>query len=320
MHARGIQRSPWASPARAPPRSPALLGADPVDEPNALVAACSLLYPEARTLIEMGRETQKLLTLTRDEASGRLLMDEVSFASKCAAGSGSFLDHMARRLNYENIAEFARVSYEVESPATLSGRCAVFTESDIVHLYQKGTPRERIAAGVHQAICRNYRSSIVRSSALVDQILFIGGVSLNPAVRKYLAAELKLDPSRSSCPSRVALSAPSAPPCAPTSEVSLAQALRLLDEQASRPLEYIGTDPLSMDAFRADEAGNADRAAPKHLAGGRRWAWTSARSARRPRWSRRWTASSSSSPAIIAALTATRSPRCATPSTNSIAR
>ncbi len=86
-----------------------------------------------------------------------------------------------------SIEEFARVALETENPATLSGRCAVFTESDIVHLYQKGTPRERIAAGIHQAICRNYRSAIARGKEFADKMLFIGGVSQNPAVRKYLA-------------------------------------------------------------------------------------------------------------------------------------
>src|SRR4030042_6008317 len=108
----------------------------------------------------MGRETQKYLRLNYDAVADRLLLDDANLSSKCAAGSGSFLDHMARRLNYASIGEFARVANETENPASLSGRCAVFTESDIVHLYQKGTPRERIAAGAHQAACRNYRPAL----------------------------------------------------------------------------------------------------------------------------------------------------------------
>jgi len=265
LQARGISEVSVGLTGAGAAQVATLLGAEPVDEPNALVAACDLLYPAARTVIEMGRETQKLLTLTHDETSGRLLMDEVSFGSKCAAGSGSFLDHMARRLNYESIAEFARVSREVENPATLSGRCAVFTESDIVHLYQKGTPRERIAAGVHQAISRNYRSSIVRGMEMVDEVLFIGGVSQNPAVRKYLAAELGMAEERIVVPAHNLILGAVGAALRADSEINVSEAIRLLDERASRPLEYTGTEPLSMARSVLMEPGVNGAALPRHI-------------------------------------------------------
>jgi len=112
-----------------------------VDDSVALVAAVNRFYPQARTVIEMGRETQRYLALEFDEVSGRLVLTDSSLGAKCAAGTGSFLDHMVRRLNYPSIETFAQVALETPDPATLSGRCGVFTESDIVHLYQKGTPR-----------------------------------------------------------------------------------------------------------------------------------------------------------------------------------
>ena len=223
-----------------------LLGAEPVDEANAIAAACDLLYPGARTVIEMGRETQKYLRFQWDDVAGRLLLDEATLSSKCAAGSGSFLDHMAVRLNFGSVEQFARVAHDTENPATLSGRCAVFTESDIVHLYQKGTPRERIAAGIHQAISRNYRSAIARGKEFVDEVLFIGGVSQNPAVRKYLAQELGLAPERIIVPPHnLTIGAVGAALRAET-EVDLASALSRLEEQISRPLQYQGTEPLAL--------------------------------------------------------------------------
>ena len=226
------------------PQVASLLEVEPVDEPNAIVAACNRLYPRARTIIEMGRETQKYLRLQWDEVAGRLLLDEASLSSKCAAGSGSFLDHMARRLNFGSIAEFAEVAGRTENPAALSGRCAVFTESDIVHLYQKGTPKERIAAGIHCAICRNYRAAIARGKEFADEVLFIGGVSLNRTVRRYLAAELGLEEERIVVPphNRV-LGAIGAALRAP-GEVELAEALARLDAQIEKPLDYLGTEPL----------------------------------------------------------------------------
>ena len=126
-----------------------LLGLQPLEDSVALVQALNRFHPEVRTVVDMGRETQRYLLLEPDPATGRLVMIDSGLAGKCAAGTGSFIDHICRRLNYPSIEEFARVACQTDQPAALSGRCGVFTESDIVHLYQKGTPRERIAAAAH---------------------------------------------------------------------------------------------------------------------------------------------------------------------------
>ncbi len=242
-----------------------LLGVEPVDEPNAIAAACNLLYPRARTIIEMGRETQKYLRFQWDEVAGRLLLDDAGLSSKCAAGSGSFLDHMARRLNFTSIGEFAKVAGETENPASLSGRCAVFTESDIVHLYQKGTPRDRIAAGVHQAVCRNYRSAIARGKEFEDQILFIGGVSLNPTVRKYLANELGVAEERIIVPDHALTLGAVGAALRAHSEIDLSASLALLEEQTGRPLEYEGTEPLRLTRSKVLSSRGSNRDLPREI-------------------------------------------------------
>jgi predicted CoA-substrate-specific enzyme activase len=214
-----------------------------VHEPNAIAAAVDLLYPETRTVIEMGREGQKYLLLERDPVSGRLLVEDANLGSKCASGSGSFLDHMASRLNYGSVEEFARVALETESPAGLSGRCAVFTESDITHLYQKGTPRNRISAGVHQAICRNYRSAVARGKEFRDKIIFIGGVSENPAVIKYMSAELCVD-GRLSVPEHNRILGAIGAAMVAETQIDIAEAVAVLEEHLSKPMEYPGSQPI----------------------------------------------------------------------------
>ena len=223
-----------------------LLGIDEVHEPNALAAAIDALYPEVRTVIEMGRETQKYLLFERDPVSGRLLVEDASLGNKCASGSGSFLDHMARRLNYPSVEEFARVALETANPAGLSGRCAVFTESDITHLYQKGTPRDRIAAGVHQAISRNYRSAIARGKEFRDRIAFIGGVSNNPAVAKYLGEELEIGGRLFVPEHNRTLGAIGAAMRAQT-PIRLSEAIAKLERHLSRPLDYPGCEPIRLE-------------------------------------------------------------------------
>ncbi len=226
-----------------------LIGANNIHEPNALAAAIDQLYPEVRTVIEMGRESQKYILFERDPVSRRLLVEDSNLGSKCASGSGSFIDHMVKRLNYGSIEHFARVALETESPASLSGRCAVFTESDITHLYQKGTPRNRIAAGVHQAISRNYRSAIARGKEFRDKVAFIGGVSENPAVVKYLAEELHLK-GRMFVPKYNRLLGAIGAAIRAEARVNPREAVSTLEAHLEKPLEYPGCEPISMRRSR----------------------------------------------------------------------
>ncbi|MDD3804925.1 MAG: acyl-CoA dehydratase activase [bacterium] len=222
------------------------LGSDEVDETSALAAACSRYYPDIRTLVEMGRETQRFIHLARNDRTGRLVVEDSSMGSKCAAGSGSFLDHMHRRLNFLSLTEFADTAYQTDNPATLSGRCAVFTESDIVHLYQKGTPRERIAAGIHQAICRNYSSGIARGKDFEQGIALIGGVAANKAVIKYLAQEIGLTENDLFVPENYRHLGAIGAALKAAKSIVKTDLFNSLNELASRPFSYARVKPLKL--------------------------------------------------------------------------
>ncbi|NLN75884.1 MAG: hypothetical protein GX139_06200 [Armatimonadetes bacterium] len=234
-----------------------LIGTDSVHEPNALATSIDKLYGEVRTVIEMGRESQKYLLFERDAVSGRLLVEDSNLGNKCASGSGSFLDHMAVRLNYSGIEEFAQVALNVQNPASLSGRCAVFTESDITHLYQKGTPRDRIAAGIHQAISRNYRSAIARGKEFRDKIIFIGGVSENPAAVRFLSEELELGARLSVPEHNRTLGAIGAAMRAEV-QIDLRDAIDTLETHLKQPLQYPGCDPIEIHNSITSEHDSGD--------------------------------------------------------------
>jgi len=234
----GLTGSGGASVAKA-------IGVEAVEEPVALTAAVNRFLPQVRTLIEMGRECQKLLLFEQDERTGRLLLADCDMGDRCAAGAGAFLEHMAARLNFAGIEEFAQVALRTEKPASLSGRCSVFTESDIVHLYQKGTPRERIAAGIHQAICRNFCNRIARHKSIEPEVAFIGGVSQNPAMARFLQQELGVE--RLLIPDDAQeIGALGAALCA-TQRVNLREAVRLLNEQIVRPVTYASAGALRLE-------------------------------------------------------------------------
>lgn len=224
-----------------------LLGIQPVDNSTALAAAFNLFEPDTRTVIEMGRETQRYLLFRKDEGTGRLVIEDSSVGAKCAAGTGSFLDHIQRRLNFSSREEFVGVAEAADSPASLAGRCGVFTESDIVHLYQKGTSRERIAAGVHQAVVRMFKSSAGRRKQFIAPIAFIGGVSLNRAVRKYLVKELSLRHEDLIVPKRSLTMGAMGAALMAEQSIDLKASLATIQEALARPLAYHSTEPLRLE-------------------------------------------------------------------------
>ncbi|MCL5773895.1 MAG: acyl-CoA dehydratase activase [Firmicutes bacterium] len=163
-----------------------------VNEIDAIAETIQRFFPDVRHIIEMGAETQKYLTFYHVPESGKLLLEDAIHGCKCAGGTGSFLEYMHKRLKYDSMEEFAEVAMKVDCPAGISGRCAVFAESDVVHHYQKGTSKERIVTGIHQAVARNFKSLIRKGKNLSGKVALIGGVSLNKSIIKYLEKELEL--------------------------------------------------------------------------------------------------------------------------------
>lgn len=252
MRERGISRAKLGMTGSGAASLGAVTGIEPIEEITALSTALGIIDPEVRTIIEMGRESQKYILLKETGEQHQVLVDEVSLGHKCAAGTGSFLDHMHRRLNYDTIEEFAETALTTDHPATLSGRCGVFTESDIVHLYQKGTPRERIVAGIHQAICRTYKNSVLKGRPVVGKVAFVGGVSQNAGARKYLAKELGVD-GRLVVPEHNVTAGAVGAAAEATREVEIDEVIEALTQHLAKPLDYHATEPLrfQMSSYHA---------------------------------------------------------------------
>lgn len=168
-----------------------VLGIPYVNELVAQTEAVRRLYPEARTVVEIGGQDSKLLILEEDE--GALVLADFSLNTQCAAGTGSFLEQQASRLGVD-IEEFATLSAEAEDPPYIAGRCAVFAKSDIVHLQQVGTPLREILGGLCMALARNFRSDVGRGREFHKPILFQGGVSKNKGMIRAFETVLGLSP------------------------------------------------------------------------------------------------------------------------------
>jgi len=156
----------------------ALVGADVIkNEITAHAVAASINVPGVQTILEIGGQDSKIIIL-RDGIVTDFAMNTV-----CAAGTGSFLDQQANRLNVP-IEEFGETALMSSNPARIAGRCGVFAESDLIHKQQLGYPVEDLLYGLCQALVRNYLSNLALGKELLPIVTFQGGVATNSGMVK----------------------------------------------------------------------------------------------------------------------------------------
>ncbi len=155
-----------------------ILGGTYVNEIVAQSTSVSRLYPQVRTIFEMGGEDSKLIFMDElDKEKSRL--SDFQLNTLCAAGTGSFLDQQAKRIGISIENEFGELSLKSKDPPRIAGRCSVFAKSDMIHLQQIATPVHDIVAGLCFAVARNFISSLGRGKNIQFPVMFQGGVSSN---------------------------------------------------------------------------------------------------------------------------------------------
>ena len=103
-------------------------------------------------------------------------------SKNCAAGTGSFLDAQAFRLDVP-IEKFGGLALKSKNPTTVSSRCTIFAESDMIHKQQIGHKVEDIVAGLCQGLARNFLANVAKGKNIQPPIVFLGGVSENVGMR-----------------------------------------------------------------------------------------------------------------------------------------
>ena len=161
-----------------------LVGADIIkNEITAHSIAVIDIYPEAKTIIEIGGQDSKVIVL-RNSVVADFAMNTV-----CAAGTGSFLDQQAARLGV-SIETFGTLSLRSNHPVRIAGRCTVFAETDMIHKQQIGHSVEDIVAGLCDSLVKNYLNNVCRGKEILSPIVFQGGVAANQGIRKAIEKEL----------------------------------------------------------------------------------------------------------------------------------
>ena len=166
------------------------LGINPVNELFAQAAGAVALCPQAGSVIDIGGHDAAFLLLDRNR--GKVTIRDFSLNSRCAAGTGSFLDQQAARLGVSIEDEFQKLALSAENTPRIAGRCSVFAKSDMIHLQQIATPDREILAGLCRAMAESFKSDIIRDRIPILPIAFVGGVSRNRAMEKHFREVLKL--------------------------------------------------------------------------------------------------------------------------------
>ena len=152
-----------------------VLGADLVlDEITAHARAAVEINPEVDTIIEIGGQDAKFTTLK----NGRVTFSAMN--TVCAAGTGSFIEEQARRLQCA-LDEFPARTRGCESPMT-SDRCTVFMERDINHFLSAGYSRDEMLAASLHAVRENYLIRVATESQIGTTVLFQGATAKNRAL------------------------------------------------------------------------------------------------------------------------------------------
>ncbi len=154
----------------------ALIGADIIKtEITAQARVANHLAPGSDTVFEIGGQDAKFITLQKGS------LKDFAMNRVCAAGTGSFLEEVAKKLDVE-LEAFEKSALKSSAPCAFGERCTVFMESDVIACQQRGAQKEDLLAGLAYAIAENYFNRVVGPLKVGEVPVFLGGVAKNRAV------------------------------------------------------------------------------------------------------------------------------------------
>jgi predicted CoA-substrate-specific enzyme activase len=153
---------------------------------SCLAKAGYFLFPEVRTVLDAGAESTTAVRLSADGAVAGSVTND-----KCAAGAGTFLDDISGMLRIP-LAELGAESLKATNTETLSSRCAVFSESEVVSLIHRDPPIPvaNILAGIHELMVARLFGLAQRVGMQFD-VVMCGGVSKNIGIIRAMEAKLR---------------------------------------------------------------------------------------------------------------------------------
>jgi (R)-2-hydroxyacyl-CoA dehydratese activating ATPase len=142
------------------------------------------LNPDVRFIIDIGGQDSKVI---RIDEQGKVV--DFAMNDKCAAGTGRFLEVMARALEVD-LDGFGEICMQADTPSKISSICTVFAESEVISLISKGETRENIIAGIHESVASRV-SALAKRVGVVEPVMMTGGVAKNIGAVRALEGKLE---------------------------------------------------------------------------------------------------------------------------------
>jgi predicted CoA-substrate-specific enzyme activase len=161
-------------------RKRAMFAQQSITEITCIAKGVNYLFPDARTIIDIGGQDTKVI---RVDEKGRVVEFEMN--DKCAAGTGRFVEVMAKALDVD-LDKIGGISLLHKKELAISSICTVFAESEVISLVSEGEVIEDILYGIHRAIADRTIGLINRLGGAEKEVIMTGGVAKNTGVVRAL--------------------------------------------------------------------------------------------------------------------------------------
>lgn len=152
-----------------------------ITEIKAVAVGAHHVMPGCRTVIDIGGQDTKAISVSQ---AGRVTSFEMN--DRCAAGTGRFLEVMAKNLDY-TLDDLGAL--EGDTDIVINSLCTVFAESEVISLIARGVPRHEIGLAVQRLIAAKV-ASMAKRQDLANDVVFTGGCAFNQCLRRLIEAEI----------------------------------------------------------------------------------------------------------------------------------
>jgi predicted CoA-substrate-specific enzyme activase len=143
----------------------------------------SNLFPQARTIVDIGGQDSKAITIDKDGRVTNFIMND-----KCAAGSGRFVEVIADTLGLK-LDQMGDVSLQSDHPAQISNICTIWAQQEVASRLAEGVPIPDLIAGVHKSLADRV-ARMVKRLKLQKEVILTGGGGKNKGLVKALSEQL----------------------------------------------------------------------------------------------------------------------------------
>lgn len=156
---------------------------DEISEISCHAKGAHFLFPDTRTVIDIGGQDSKAMRL---DENGEAI--DFNMNDKCAAGTGRFLEEMAKALD-TTVEDLGKLSLGYKKNLVISSMCTVFAESEVVSLLAENEAREDVAKALHDAIADRVLS-LAHKVRIANAVTLTGGVAKNIGVIEAIKSKL----------------------------------------------------------------------------------------------------------------------------------